>query len=99
MSDYKFTPIIVTKDEKGNIIIDEEKLKEMLKEAYSNGFLDGQLSTNNDNKLPSIAAPAKPYNPIPYVPDIVPTTPTIPVPGPFWYNNWYCVAGDTNVSI
>lgn len=39
-----YEPIIVVKDEQGNLKITEEQLKEMLKQAYTNGFAAGQLS-------------------------------------------------------
>ena len=90
MSDYKFTPIIVEKDKNGKILIDEEKLKELLMEAYSNGYIDGQLS--NSKEVSPITIPSQPYNPMPYYPDVVPTTPT--VPSPFWYDKFYCVSGE-----
>ena len=90
MSDYKFTPLIVEKDKNGKILIDEEKLKELLREAYSNGYVDGQIASSKES--PTIT---QPYNPMPYVPDIVPTTPTVPISpyypptSPFWYEKWY----------
>ena len=92
MSDYKFTPIIVEKDKNGKILIDEEKLKELLREVYNNGYADGQSSMQKTINIPPITTPTSPYNPIPYVPDVVPTTPTIPIPSPFWYEKWYCTS-------
>ena len=89
MSDYKFTPIIIEKDKDGKLVLDEEKLKELLKEAYSNGYVDGQLA--NSKEIPTTINPTTvPYNPTPYYPDIVPTTPTVPLP--FWYDKFYCVS-------
>lgn len=87
MSEYKFTPIIIEKDKDGKLVLDEEKLKELLKEAYINGYVDGQISNAKDS--PTII-PSQPYTPTPYYPDIVPTTPT--VPSPFWYEKFYCVS-------
>ena len=88
MENYKFTPIIVEKDKNGKLLIDEEKLKELLMEAYSNGYVDGQLS--NSKEVSPTTIPSQPYTPMPYHPDIVPTTPT--VPSPFWYEKFYCVS-------
>jgi hypothetical protein len=41
--EINYEPIIVVKDEQGNIKITEDQLKEMLKQAYNNGFAAGQL--------------------------------------------------------
>ena len=96
MNDYKFTPIIVEKDKNGKLLIDEEKLKELLMEVYSNGYVDGQLAISKEvspTTIPSQPYNPTPYNPTPYYPDIVPTTPTIPISpywqSPFWYEKWY----------
>ena len=92
MENYKFTPIIVEKDKNRKILIDEEKLKELLKEAYTNGYMDGQAS--------NIKGSPTPYNPIPYVPDVVPTTPTTPISpyypstSPYWYEKFYCTTSN-----
>ena len=85
MSEYKFTPIIIEKDKDGKLVLDEEKLKELLKEAYSNGYADGQL-VNSKTATPCY-------------PDVVPTTPTVPISpyypptSPCWYEKWYCISG------
>lgn len=88
MGNYKFTPLIVEKDKNGKILIDEEKLKELLREVYNNGYADGQLA--NSKEVSPTTIPSQPYTPTPYYPDIVPTTPT--VPSPYWYENWYCIS-------
>lgn len=93
MSEYKFTPIIIEKDKNGKLVLDEEKLKELLKEAYSNGYVDGQLA--NSKEVSPTTIPSQPYTPMPYIPDVVPTTPTVPISpyypptNPFWYEKWY----------
>ena len=93
MSEYKFTPIIIEKDKDGKLVLDEEKLKELLKEAYNNGWNDGWTSGNAAKT--TTTPTTSPYNPMPYQPDIVPTTPTIPISpyypptSPFWYEKWY----------
>lgn len=93
MSEYKFTPIIIEKDKDGKLVLDEEKLKELLKEAYSNGYADGQLASIKESP-----ATTQPYNPIPYYPDVVPTIPTVPISpywpptSPYWYERFYCVS-------
>ena len=92
MEDYKFTPIIVEKDKNGKLLIDEEKLKELLMEAYSNGYVDGQLA--NSKEVSTTTIPSQPYIPTPYYPDIVPTTPT--VPSPYWYEKFYCISNIIN---
>lgn len=93
MSEYKFTPIIIEKDKNGKLILDEEKLKELLREAYNNGWNDGWASGNAAKTTTPITSP---YNPQPYVPDTVPTTPTMPItpynPMPFWYDKFYCIS-------
>ena len=85
MDKYEFTPIIVTKDEKGNLLITEDKLKEMLKEAYTNGFLAGQISKTDNS--PTIIQPTQPYTPLPYTPSYEPYKTT-----PFWYDKFYCIS-------
>lgn len=86
MSEYKFTPIIIEKNKDGKLILDEEKLKELLREAYSNGYVDGQIASAKQSPIPTT---------LPYVPDVVPTTPTIPISpyyppaSPYWYEKWY----------
>lgn len=84
MDKYEFTPIVVVKDEKGNLLITEDKLKEMLKEAYTNGFLAGQLSKSDSS--PTIIQPAQPY--IPYIPPYQEPYKTTP----FWYEKFYCIS-------
>ena len=93
MSEYKFTPIIIEKDKNGKLVLDEEKLRELLREAYSNGYVDGQLA--NSKEVSPTTIPSQPYTPMPYHPDVVPTTPTVPIPpyyppaSPYWYEKWY----------
>lgn len=74
MKDYKFTPIIVVKDKDGKIEITEEKLKEMLQDAYNNGYEDGK---NSNPVVYPITTP------------ITPISPTIPQPYWDW-NKPYC---------
>ena len=76
-------PIIVEKDKKGNIVMTEEKLQEIIKEAFSNGYTYGQLSRKdgeNHNlsplQTPSPTIPTPDYSPIPV--------------SPFWYDKFYC---------
>lgn len=53
---YRYEPIILTKDEKDNLIITEDKLKQLLIEAYNQGYSDG----SNNNIQPS-PTPYDPY--------------------------------------
>ena len=85
MDKYEFTPIVVVKDKKGNLLITEDKSKEMLKEAYTNGFLAGQLSKTDNS--PTIIQPTQPYTPLPYTPYQEPYKTT-----PFWYEKFYCIS-------
>lgn len=82
MKDYKFTPIILVQDKDGKIEITEEKLKEMLKDAYNNGFEDGK------NANP-VVVPTYPTPPL--------TTPISPtIPQPYWdWSKPYCLATET----
>lgn len=41
MSKFEFKPFIVTKEQDGKIILTEEKLEEMLKQAYDYGYALG----------------------------------------------------------
>lgn len=81
-NDYKFTPIIVEKNKEGNIELTEDKLKELLSEAYKNGFVDGQISSIKDN--PNIY-PQPQSIPLPLVPD----TPKMPE---FYWDKFYCLS-------
>ena len=88
MKDYKFTPIILKQDKDGKIEITEEKLKEMLKDAYNNGFEDGK---NANPAVYPIVSPAT---------SITPVSPTIPQP--YWdWSKPYCGScyGKTIVTI
>lgn len=90
MDKYEFTPIIVTKDKDGNLLITEDKLKEMLKEAYMNGYNAGQIAKANEN--PSITYPSSPSVPTPYIPPFEDPYKT----SPFWYDKFYCISGGIN---
>ena len=81
-NDYKFTPIIVEKNKDGKIELTEDKLKELLTEAYRNGFVDGQISSIKDN--PSVY-PQPQSIPLPLVPD----TPKMPE---FYWDKFYCLS-------
>lgn len=65
-------------------------------EAYSNGYVDGQLA--NSKEISPITIPSQPYTPIPCQPDVVPTTPTVPISpywpatSPYWYEKFYCIS-------
>jgi len=76
MKDYKFTPIILVQNKDGKIEITEEKLKEMLQDAYNNGYQDGKDSQ-------PIVCPTYPTQPL-----VPPTSPTTPLP--YWYDKPYC---------
>ena len=60
MNSYKFTPLIVEKDKNDKLLIDEEKLKELLIEAYNNGYMDGRAAY-----IPN-SVPLSPTVPSPY---------------------------------
>ena len=83
MDKLEFTPIIVTKDENGNLILDEEKLKEIVKEAYINGYIAGQCSKQEQ----PITYPSIPQ-PIPHIPPFEDPYKT----APFWYDKFYCIS-------
>lgn len=74
MKDYKFTPIILVQDKDGKIEITEEKIKEMLKDAYNNGFEDGK------NANPVVYPITTPIDPQKYYYDT----------RPYWYDKTYC---------
>lgn len=88
-NNYKFTPIIVEKNKNGKIELSEDKLKELLGEAYRNGFIDGQISAIKDNN-PTIY-PQPQSIPLPLVPD----TPQMPN---FWWDKFYCVSDTTEIN-
>ena len=81
-NNYKFTPIIVEKNRNGKIELSEDKLKELLAEAYKNGFVDGQISSLKDN--PSIYPQPQSIS-LPLVPD----TPKMPE---FYWDKLYCLS-------
>lgn len=87
MDKYEFTPIIVTKDEKGNLLITEEQLKQMIKEAYTNGYIAGQCSKQ---EKPIIYRDTP--QPVPYIPPFEDPYKT----APFWYDKFYCISDITS---
>ena len=85
MDNFKHEPLIVTKNKDGKIEFTEEELKNLIKTAYTNGFVDGTI-------MGGVKKEENPPNTINYPPYISPTIrPTYPEPPIQWdWNKWYC---------
>lgn len=100
MNEYKFTPLIIEKDGNGRLLVDEQKLKKLLEEAYSNGYIDGQLSKVASWGTDGTSVPASPIKiNYPLDPNVVPTTPTVPQLPPYWYDKFYCSVSTSNLKV
>ena len=74
MNKMDYGPIIVTKNAEGKIILSEEELIKIVKQAYSKGVTDGVVSERATQKNPIM-----PSNPYPIETPINPVQPISPI--------------------
>lgn len=74
MNKMDYEPIIVTKNAEGKIILSEEELIKIVKQAYSKGVTDGVVSGRVTQK-----SPIMPSNPYPIETPINPVQPISPI--------------------
>ena len=68
MAGYEFEPVIVKVNKEGKIELTEEELEKILKKAFADGYVVGQLSIAKEPPLPTIEYPkTTPINP--YIPN------------------------------